>query len=247
MAAIEGAAEAVLATISGPQAPAAESTSTGSPLAAEWHPDPVPESEPSADTQPPQFVPHHYAIPTPQYTHPMYAHGAVGYGQAPPGMPPYPQPQFFHQPQYDPQNYAPQQPQPPPVHWQQQQQMMMMPMMAPIGNPNEGGWWQPPPPLPQQQQQHMHHSHHRHNAHTGHTQRLSRADNIVGADARRWAMIPWETLESEIVELAFSKHGSLCLQNKLGIQKISPSGAAYMVPHDNTEAMLSVVLEQLSP
>lgn len=238
---------------------AEEAVAPGSPPAAEWHPDPVPErEEEQPQSVPQQYVQqqyHQYAHP-----HPMYRqfHNAVGYGgQAPPGMQQYPQPQFCQPPpnfvqqqqQYEAQNYDPQMqalaiPSPPAMHWQQQQQMMVMMMpIAPV-DPNGGGWWQPPPP-----QQHMPYGHHRNHRHAHKLQ--SHADNLVGSDPRRWVEIPWEVLESEIVQLAFSKHGSLCLQSKLSVQKVSQFGelsfskhGPIMVAH---EPFLSIVLAQLIP
>lgn len=72
----------------------------------------------------------------------------------------------------------------------------------------------------------------------------SRADALVGSDQRRWAGMPLESLENEIVELAFSRNGSLYLQSKLSAVAEDERGALVTTADPQAFAM---ILRELGP
>lgn len=72
----------------------------------------------------------------------------------------------------------------------------------------------------------------------------SRADALVGNDQRRWAGMPLESLENEIVELAFSRNGSLYLQSKLSVLAEDEAGALVTTADPQAFAM---ILRELGP
>ena len=124
--------------------------------------------------------------------------------------------------------------------WQQ----TMMPMsMAPLDGSSAG--WQ------QQQQQHMqgqqpyYRRRGQGNQYGAASEAMSRADVLVGTDPAGWNLVPWDSIQDDIRELAFSKNGSLCLQTKLTVS-VAPEGGNWKPVKAADQAVLEKIMTDLS-
>jgi hypothetical protein len=122
-----------------------------------------------------------------------------------------------------------------PVPWQQ-------PTMTPLHD-HTNGWYQQAPIRPGNAQI-RHGDAPSSGGWSDRTEQQVRADALVGSDQRRWVTMPLETFESEIVELAFSRNGSLYLQTKLSSITVEESGAPVTTAD---HAAFTMILHELSP